>query len=247
MKREPNKRLIGLFILIGFTVFAAIIIRVAAEKYFTEKQDMFVMYFDESIKGLNVGSPIVFKGVEVGKVEKIDIIANVEKLEFSIPVYAQLSQNKNIYPINQADREKYMQAFIEKGLRARLVSQNFLTGQLMIELEMMPNTPAKLRHKYYDTIEIPTVLSPIGELSKGFQDMPISQTLEKFNTTLQQLNNLLKPTAQIAETLNGQSIGTMNNFNQTLQEVGDAARALRVFLDYMEQHPEALIRGKGKK
>jgi paraquat-inducible protein B len=42
-----------------------------------------------------------------------------------------------------------------------------------------------------------------------------------------------------------QTNDTIINFNQTLSDISSAAKALRNFVDYLERHPEALLKGKG--
>ncbi len=50
-----------------------------------------------------------------------------------------------------------------------MTAQNYLTGQLVIELEMLPDTPIELRYRGHDkdVLEIPTVLSPMGKSPKA--------------------------------------------------------------------------------
>ena len=71
MRKEPNKKLIGIFMVSGFLVLLAVFAYYVKEKVFSEDGKMIVMYFEESINGLNVGSPVVFKGVQIGKVVSI--------------------------------------------------------------------------------------------------------------------------------------------------------------------------------
>lgn len=55
MHREPNRRLIGIFLVTGILVFAVVMTMFIRQKFFGGSGNMLVMYFDESIKGLNVG------------------------------------------------------------------------------------------------------------------------------------------------------------------------------------------------
>lgn len=261
MPKQPDTRLIGLFMTAGVVAFLLIIGSYVSSKVFTDNDNMLVMYFDESIKGLNVGSPVVFKGVEIGKVAKIDLIANAQNLDFSIPVYAKMENRQNITSKDFfEDKRALLDALIDKGLRARLTSQSYLTGQLMIELEMLPDTPIVMSGHPHNSnvLEIPTVLSPIGELSKGIQDIPIRQSVEKFNKFFDQLNEALPALLpQIKEAAAGMNrlvndnsqitADTIDNLNRTIIYVGEAAKNLRNFADYIDRHPEALLRGKGGK
>ena len=145
---------------------------------------------------------------------------------------------------------------------------NYLTGQLMVELEMMPvDTPAVYRSKDGSIPEIPTVLSPLAELSRGFQEIPLKQTVTRMNKFLDslneqvvpKLNTVLEDFAQIPEQTKGIP-ETLRNIDRAVKEVPDAlrsfdramtnisgaAKSLNNFADYIERHPEALLKGKGR-
>ena len=94
MRKEPNKRLIGFFVFAGFFILFGIIIHFVMKKAMPNNSGMVVMYFEESIKGLNVGSSVIFEGVEVGKVSKIELLTSPDNLDFSIPVYAKFQQDE---------------------------------------------------------------------------------------------------------------------------------------------------------
>lgn len=258
MHREPNKKLIGLFMISGIAVLLIIIATVMGSKLFSANKKTLVMYFEESINGLNVGSSVVFKGVEIGKVSKIDLIANTQKLDFSIPVYVTMTDQQGIKTGKRyANNEAILNALVDKGLRARLTTQSYLTGQLMIELEMLPDTPIVFRKRNPDSdiLEIPTVLSPIGAISKGFQDLPVKDSVEQFNKFFTSLNEQLPQILpQIKEMSSGMNklvkdnskvtAETLDNLNKAAVDVSQAAKALRNFADYIERHPEALLKGK---
>lgn len=257
MRKQPNERFIGLFMIGGLLTLLLMGAVFLSERLFLNDGRMLVMYFEESINGLSVGSPVVFKGVQIGKVTAIDLIANAETLEFSIPVYVRLEKRRNIENGEFVDRERILEALIDKGLRARLATQSYLTGMLMVELEMLPGTPIVLRHPAKDKniFEIPTVLSPLSELSKGLQDLPLKESVAAFNkffTTLNtELPNILPQISQAATRLNkavsnnlGATAETLNNFNQTMLSVEAAANSMRNLTDYLERHPEAILKGK---
>lgn len=258
MPRKPNERLIGIFLISGVAAFIAVMSIFLQQKYFSDNGNMLVMYFEESIKGLNVGSSVVFKGVEIGKVAKIDLIANARSLGFSIPVYVQMDATRSgIYAKeDHVSKREILNALIARGLRARLTSQSYLTGQLMIELEMFPDTKIVLKNKPDDDVlEIPTILSPIGEISKGIQTLPIRESVESFNSFFGELNRqlpvVLPQVTEVFTNLNKvvsdnarASADAVDNINKAAVDVSQAAKALRNFADYIERHPEALLKGK---
>ena len=252
MPKEPNKKAVGLFMLIGFTVLTVIVGYFLQSTIFGKNKNLVVMYFEESINGLNVGSPVVFKGVEVGKVARIDLLTNMENLDFSIPVYVRM-ENQGIRALGKYDtKQELLDALIAKGLRARLTTQSFVTGQLMIELEVLPDTKVVLHPHNSKYVEIPTVLSPIGELSKGLQDLPIKESVEKFNKFFDGLNGELPKISKIVKNIDGMvsrnsGLGrdVLQNFDKAMVSISEAAKSLRNLTDYLERHPESLLRGKG--
>ena len=259
MKKEPNKKRIAMFIILGFIVLAAILLKIVADKLLPDNRNLAVMYFSESIKGLSVGSPVVYEGVQVGRVVKIEIMTNPQTMEFSIPVYAKFAEDNNINSMTfkQATRRELLYALIKKGLRARLTNQNMLTGQLMIELQMLPDTPIELKHHLNDAkvFEIPTTLSTLGGLSKDFQDLPLKQIIGRLDNILSEFEiympKILPQFADLGQKLNDyadhsvpQTDQTLNQLNRTLKDVGAAAKSFKNLTDYLERHPDALLKGK---
>lgn len=258
MRKQPNEKMIGIFMVAGLAAFIFVIGMFLKEKFMSDSGDYVVMYFDESIKGLNVGSSVVFKGVEVGKVVKIELLANAKTLDFSIPVFVKMDKSQGITTNGTGyGKQEMLDELIARGLRARLTSQSYLTGQLMIELEMLPDTKISMKAPSTEKniYEIPTVLSPIGEISKGIQDIPVRQSVEKFNEVLDNLNQQLpvilpkinKVVGNIDKIVGenkAASAETIDNLNKTIINVGEAAKSVKNLMDYLEQHPESMIKGK---
>ena len=180
---------------------------------------------------------------------KLDVMQKIEDMRASI--------QKNVEDSEFASGPAVLDELIKKGLRARLTTQSYLTGLLMIELELLPDTPVILHHTRNNPniLEIPTVLSPLGKFSKGVQDLPLRASVLEFNKFFQTLNAELPTTLaqlkQVSVSLNkilsnnkGATSETLTNFNRTLNSVTEAARSMRNLTDYLERHPEALLRGK---
>lgn len=260
MKRKPNKKSIGLFFITGVIALLFIVGQALISRLWPDDKYMAVMYFNESVKGLSVGSPVVFNGVEIGKVVRISLVADPQTLTFQTPVYVRLipvtkSQN-NFWQVLMNNRRQSLQLLIEKGLRARLLTQNYLTGQLMIELSMNPSAPLNLAQAAADAHqsipEIPTLLSPAGELTKGLDNLPIQDSFDKINATLTTLEKelpvllpALTKSAQNLQSLTGEiQAETLDSLNQALSDTSDAMRSLRNLTDYLQEYPESLLKGK---
>ncbi|MBR6409555.1 MAG: MCE family protein [Alphaproteobacteria bacterium] len=260
MKREPNRKAIALFLIVGLTLLAGLIVKNMVEQYIINRRNLVVLYFTESIRGLNVGSPVVYEGVTVGKVVKIEIKTDPKTLDFSIPVYIRFLQDNDFSHMTFAEnssRRDFLEMLIDKGLRARLETLNLLTGQLMIDLFMDPNSEPV----YHDTeqdekrLEIPTTLSAFGNLARGIENLPLKQIIWRFDNVLKELEDslpdLITTYEKVGEKLNQyvnksipQTNQSLNQLNQTLKDISGASKSIKNLSDYLERHPDSILKGK---
>jgi paraquat-inducible protein B len=215
-------KLTGLFVLIGIICFVGIVSYFIKQKYSTKNEDMLIMYFDESVRGLSVGSPVVLQGVEVGKVARIRLMTNLEKGTFKTPVYMVFNDDGSTPERSRAEYEIILKNLIEKGLRARLITSNFLTGQLMIELLMVPNDKPIFRGsgKYP---EIPTVYSSFAQISKDLEDIPLQDTIVRIGHLIDNVDetipDILKNIVQMTNIVNKSAPDTMKNLNDLAESL----------------------------
>ena len=80
MAKQANRMMIGGFVVLAVAILAASLVVFGSGKFF-KKTNKYVLFFDESIKGLNVGAPVLFQGVPVGSVTNIVILADFKKAE----------------------------------------------------------------------------------------------------------------------------------------------------------------------
>ena len=85
MSVRSSKFLIGLFVIVGVLIFAGIIIWVGAARLFV-KGSQYAVYFDESVQGLQVDSAIKYRGVEIGKVQSIDVAPDYRLIEVNMKI-----------------------------------------------------------------------------------------------------------------------------------------------------------------
>jgi paraquat-inducible protein B len=119
----------------------------------------FVLFFEDSVRGLTVGAPVEFKGIKVGSVIDVRLEYDDRHSTFRIPVVVEIE------PERIADRGALMkrspkeafQALVKRGLRARLQSGSMLTGQLYVDLDMQPKAPLRLANAGRAEPELPTV------------------------------------------------------------------------------------------
>jgi paraquat-inducible protein B len=228
MSRKANKAVIGIFVA-GAVALLVIAVMVFGSGLLFKASDKYVLFFDGSVKGLSVGAPVIFRGVKIGSISDISLVYNPKEDNALIctVIDIELSRVKGVperlgYP-------NYM-FFIKEGLRARLEIQNFITGQLMIALDFYPDRPEKFYNIIKGYPELPTVpISP--DIFQMMNEIPIKQISDDLEDAAAGLNRLL-------------SSEGISQLDKTLQEVRGAARSMRLLTEYLEQHPEALLKGK---
>lgn len=166
-----------------------------------------------------------------------------------------------------------LQRLVARGLRAQLRTGNLLTGQLYVALDFVGKEPARLTSVDNGVLRLPTVpgtlaeVQPqIAEIVEKVSKIPFEEIGKDLRTTLQQANQAIghltpeaqKSLAEVNRTLQRaqKSLDALDrqlldpnapiqrNVEDTLQELQRASRSIRVLSDYLQQHPESLLRGK---
>ena len=180
MAKQTSKTLIGGFVVGAVVLIVAGVLIFGSGKFFQES-NRYVLYFRGSLKGLNVGAPVLFQGVQVGSIIDITIQANAEDLTSQIPVTIQILPKKFKVVRGKIRTDPYenINVLIERGLRAQLQLQSFVTGQLMIGLDYYPDTPVRLVGIDPEYPEIPTIPTPLETLSKTFRDLNLEELVAR--------------------------------------------------------------------
>ena len=175
MSKPANKTMIGTFVVVAVVLAVAAVVLFGSGKFF-QQTERWIVFFEGSVKGLNVGSPVVFRGVQIGQVTDIIVGFDTAKIEVIIPVIFEIDPEKfkDIGLRVERSDEEMVRALIERGLRAQLQMQSMVTGQLVINIDFLPNTEARLKglDRFADKItleglnEIPSVPTPMQRLEK---------------------------------------------------------------------------------
>jgi paraquat-inducible protein B len=301
----------------------------------------YILFFDGSVKGLNVGAPVLFSGVRIGSVKDIKLQADMKDKTIRTPVIIEIqpARFEVIRGEPDPDPRKNIEQMIESGLRAQLQTQSLITGQLMIEMDLRPETRVKLLGNFgQGYVEIPTIPSTLETLTKTIQDLKLEELVQKLasavagleklinsnevsasfrilNETILEtqtliqntdrrigtlasgLNDTVRDAQKLVQRIDAQVVPLSTNMNKTLgdaqhvlgnmdsqilvlsesvnktaenatktliaaeallnknspvvyqmtktlKELSDAARSIRLWAEYLERHPEALLRGK---
>lgn len=196
MSKRANPTLIGAFVVGAVILAVAAIVLLSSGRLFKDTSQ-YVLYFDGSVKGLSIGSPVTFRGVNIGTVTNIQLVESADGGKIKIPVVIEIDHTKFVhehegsFKLEQTDNDEEMHRSINKmGLRAQLQLQSLLTGQLFIQIDFYPHTPVKLvGDRHY--IEIPTIATPIEKLGKKLEDFPFDEMLKDISSTMKGINKLV--------------------------------------------------------
>ena len=255
--KQPSRRAVGGFVLLCILIMVGTILFFFGRR-FDRNYVTPVLFFEGSVKGLSVGSNVYFRGVPIGRVDKIQLIPNNED-QIIIPVYVRIDPRMTAAgEMTRSEMQGWINDLIRHGLKGKLQTQNVLTGQMTIELDFYPRYPGHfLAEKYgIEDIEIPTVPSMLEEISQNLGKIPLADISTNINGVLQQLHEdmpaLMRQSTEavtsinrLADSIAGPGTTTMSDFNKMIRDVSDAARAVSRLSDYLERHPEALLKGKG--
>ena len=218
---------------------------------------------------MSPGAPVEFRGINIGEVSDISAQIDLKTFEFSAPVTISLDPRRlgvKILDLGpganlETMRRRLIDALVAHGVRAQLKTGNLLTGSAYVSLDFFPGSPPATVDWSQTPVRLPTTSgqfeateATVENIIKKLDKVPFQEIGEDLQKAIVQLNTTLvsaQGTLNSARgTLNNTSALTEPNSSQvqqigsTLQEVSRAARSLRVLADYLERHPDALLRGK---
>jgi paraquat-inducible protein B len=280
-------------------VFALYADRAAAMKARDAITRTYVLRFKESLRGLAVGAPVTYLGVQMGEVVDIGFDFEPEKANITPRVaisfyperlltFTEPGQQERVEQFLKGDdkrRNAFLQRMIdERGLRAQLRTGNLLTGQLYVAFDYFPSAPKARITWNRGVAELPVVASglvdleaKLGAILDKVEKLPLDQIATELRKDLASLDETLTGATRLIKKVDTELVPalkadleglqraiagmerTLKNVDTNLlgpdapaqQELRDAlteftraARSLRLFLDYIERHPESPIRGK---
>ncbi len=196
--------MIGVFVVLSCLLLVIAIIVFGGNKLF-EKENIVIAYFDGSLKGLSIGAPVTFRGVNVGQVKSIQI--HIQKNGASnqkviIPVLIALTAGQSIR-VDASSRasengaDVFLETMCEHGLRAKLKMQSLVTGKLYIDLAFYENTTPVYQDQTGKYFEIPTLPSESYQFSRLVENINFEELYSKILNTFTSLESLTADLAKI--------------------------------------------------
>jgi paraquat-inducible protein B len=197
--------------------------------------------FQGSVAGLNVGSPVTFRGVNIGKVQRMQVQVDISRHTGIIPVYMEIEPAKIAWigGVLRQDASSFQDA-VNAGIRAQLRSDSLVTGQLSIDVDFYPGTPIVLTHLPGEESEIPTMPSDMQNLKDEMRALNLRELADKTRLALASMQRLLDEAGGKIGPLADSLRDTLATANGTLLAVQkDSARTL----DYVDK---LAVEGRGQ-
>ncbi|MGZ9056249.1 MlaD family protein, partial [Methylomagnum sp.] len=206
MSKPINPMAIGGFLIGGLALLITALLVFGGGQLFKPKL-YWVVYFDSSLNGLNVGAPVKVQGVQVGTVKELVLQMDLKNNRLMKPVVLEIEPGSLVNPqgeviqsalTEEASHER-LKALIDSGLRARLEIQSLLTGLLYVDLDFYPNYEARLTgFNYKDYPEVPAIPTTVDEVKSALEevvtkikDMPLDSMVRDLSATLAEIRSIV--------------------------------------------------------
>ncbi|MFT4273860.1 MAG: intermembrane transport protein PqiB [Pantoea sp.] len=225
----------------------------------------FLMFFSDSIRGLQAGAPVEFRGIRLGTVAKAPyMIPGLDQAldnDYRVPVLIRIEPDRFITRLGgDFNLEQHLQDGKKRGLRATLKTGNLLSGALYVDLDFYDNVAAyKGPNKVAGFEVIPTVSGGLSQIQQKLMaaldkinNLPLNPmineatgTLKESQKTLQQLqktlNNLNQITASPAmKTLPADMQQTLRELNRSMKGLQPGSPAYNKLVGGMQQLDKTL-------
>jgi paraquat-inducible protein B len=217
-----------------------------------QQRDRFVVFFPGSVKGLQTGSAVTFRGVRVGEVVGVDAFQtglpdDPIQIEVICEFYGDVVETPEGVenPYDGLDQEESVALLIEQGIRARMMSASLLTGQKYIELDFLPDEPARLAglsRRYPEIPTSPTAMEKLGErmdeLMTKLAEVPLDKVVENVQMAIRAARELLE--SEDLKAALGAARRGADSIEPTLAEARETLKTTREVLEKLGKETEGL-------
>jgi paraquat-inducible protein B len=204
MSRNANPVAVGAFVF-GTLLLGFLMILFLSGGHWWSQRDHYVLIYDTSIKGLNIGAPVTIKGVKIGEVTDIKARMYGDSLSIFNTVTVEIDPHMLERESTHSERGELIDELIRRGLCAQLRLQSLLTGLLYVDVDFRPEKTASIKNIQTAYKQIPTTPTDLEQLTRDLEAIDINklgENLQQIVTGVNQfvndssLQNLVKNTEQ---------------------------------------------------
>ena len=236
-----------------FTLFGT---RAAAFKREDTVEQRYLAVFRESVRGLESGAPVDFRGIVIGEVAAIEVDFSTDRKEVVMAValrifpgrLRRLSREGKDTQTTEAESHAQIDRMVAAGLRAQLRTGNLITGQLYVALDFFPKAPKAMVDWSKSPPELPTIAGGLQELqttltsiATKLDKIPYDKISDDLRQSLQSLDRMLGGVDTLVRRLDAE---VTPEVKQTLAEarrtISSAERTLATDSPVQQEMREAL-------
>ena len=195
------------------------------------------MVFDQSSRGLAVGAPIDFLGVEIGRVRDITLQHDPARKRFPVQVLGEIYplrlgalrhslQTEAGRPAADDSDARLLQRLVDGGLRAQMRTGNLLTGQLYVALDFIGKGPAGKLAVVDGAATVPSAPGTLSELQPQIAQIVASVNKIPFELIARDLQGTLKQAGAAISQLTPEARKTLAEVTRALEQAGSAISQL---------------------
>ncbi len=197
----------------------------------------YLLYFTGSVRGLRIGAPVELKGIKLGQVTGIMMEYNPDTKNVKIPVTIEVQMDRitlngitDTGTFIRTHHEELFDELVRQGLRAQLQTGNYVTGQLLVDLDFYQDaTPTEIDWETNPPVfpTIPTSLEKISNtifsIVKRLEKLPLEKMSEQLHQTINSMTEIMRQTELLTKNLNATvtpaAIATLEQTEKTLATV----------------------------
>jgi phospholipid/cholesterol/gamma-HCH transport system substrate-binding protein len=222
MAAPTNHWKLGLFVVVAFVVAMASIVALGARSL-KKTTVSYKTYYDESVQGLDVGSPVKFRGVTIGSVSVIDVAPDHRHVETTLELDV---QNLTDLGLSTVPGEK-ARINVPPDLRAQLGSSG-ITGVKFISIDFF-----SIKDNPVEALPFPVPENTIPSAQSTMKNLEDSvvHAVDRFPEVADQIVHLLGQMSRMLDALDEKHLGdragdTVNNVNSLVEELRVALRGV---------------------
>jgi paraquat-inducible protein B len=268
MSKHASPAIIGAFVVTAFALVVITVLILTGGRLFHHTARL-IVYFDSSVGGLRAGAPVKFHGIDIGTVKDLRINmtgAALDPRHVQIPVLLDVDQDRlssQGVPGIDLDDRKQVQRLVDLGLRAQLATESLVTGVRYVELDIKPDTPARLVHdpRYPEIPSVPSLTEALPDkvdrLLTRLADVDVAGLAQSMRSTVDDADRLVRSpylaraatrldqiTADLDRTVNQFSTAAQD-LRPAIAEAKDTVTAARKTSDRLASELDTTLRDVG--
>jgi paraquat-inducible protein B len=245
MSAKTHPRAVGVFVLVAVALMLTAVVLLSSRGWFVETE-RFSVYFPGSVRGLNRGATVSFRGVRIGEVVDVRAILTGQT-DPLVQIEVVLEMRRDLIEVPEGRDSPFeglrgqdlADVLIRRGLRARMLSASLLTGQRYIELDFSPDDAARLAGlspRYPELPTTPTAFEKLGEQAEDFfeklAELPLGEMLEDVRTVIRSTREIID-----SDELRGAFSAadrSISQFEVTLRDTREALASIEAMVETID-------------